>query len=133
MQFIKHLLFSYESLMERRGSLTLFLQENEISMGLYGTSLIGNGTINSIALLSIHAIGYFLNPRYHYRAQFGEDQTGEVKDGLYECFERMVSNETQQLEIHQQISSFTRATGTFGKNLGKIARDVDQPNKQFQF
>jgi hypothetical protein len=33
---------------------------------------------------------YFLNPRYHYRAQLGEDQTGEVKDGLYECLECMV-------------------------------------------
>ncbi len=79
----------------------------------------------------IHAAGYFLNPQYHYRAQFGEDQTGEVKDGLYECLERMVPNETQQLEIHKQINSFTRATGTFGKNLAKVARDVDQPGKQF--
>jgi hypothetical protein len=31
----------------------------------------------------IHAHVYFLNPRYHYRAQLEEDQTGEVKDGLY--------------------------------------------------
>jgi hypothetical protein len=44
----------------------------------------------------------------------------------------MVPDEAEQLEIHRQISSFTRATGTFGKNLAKIARDVDQPGKQFQ-
>ncbi|KAH9291633.1 hypothetical protein KI387_043179, partial [Taxus chinensis] len=75
----------------------------------------------------IHAAGYFLNPRYHYRAQLGEDQTREVKDGLYECLERMVPDERQQLEVHRQISFFSRATGTFGKNLAKIARDVDQP------
>ena len=79
----------------------------------------------------IHAAGYFLNPRYHYRAQLGEDLTGEVKDGLYECLERMISSESEQLEIHQQISAFTRATGTFGKNLAKIARDVDEPGNNF--
>ena len=28
----------------------------------------------------IHAAGYFLNPRYSYRAQLGEDVTGEVRD-----------------------------------------------------
>jgi hypothetical protein len=75
----------------------------------------------------IHAAGYFLNPRYHYRAQLGEDMTGEVRDGLYDCLERMVPSESEQLEIHRQITSFTRATGTFGKNLAKIARDVDEP------
>ncbi|KAH9310847.1 hypothetical protein KI387_025882 [Taxus chinensis] len=79
----------------------------------------------------IHAVGYFLNPKYHYRAQLGEDQTGEVKDGLYECLERMVPDEMQQLEVHRQISFFSRATCTFGKNLAKIARDVDQPGKKF--
>jgi hypothetical protein len=35
----------------------------------------------------IHAVGYFLNPRYCYRSQLGEDLTGEVKDGLYEGLE----------------------------------------------
>jgi hypothetical protein len=79
----------------------------------------------------IHATGYFMNPRYHYKAHLGDDLIGEVKDGLYECLER-VPDETKQLEIHHHISSFTRATGTFGVNMAKIARDVDQPRKQFQ-
>ena len=81
----------------------------------------------------IHAVGYFLNPQYHYRAQFGEDQTGEVRDGFYECLERMVPNEADQLEIKQQIGPFTNATGTFGKNVAKIARHADQPGKWKQF
>ena len=81
----------------------------------------------------IHAAGYFLNPRYHYKVRLGEDLTGEVKDGLYECLERMVPSESEQLEIHRQISSFTRATGTFGKNLAKIARDMDEPGNNFNF
>jgi len=29
--------------------------------------------------------------------------------------------------------SFTKAIGTFGKNLAKMAKNVDQPSKQFQF
>jgi uncharacterized protein YukE len=52
--------------------------------------------------------------------------TGEVRDGLYDCLERMVPFESEQLEIHRHITSFTRAIGTFGKNLAKIARDVDE-------
>jgi hypothetical protein len=79
----------------------------------------------------IHATGYLFNPRYHYRAQLGEDETGEVKDRLYECLEHMILDEAEELEIHRQISSFTRATGTFDKILAKIARDVGQPGKQF--
>jgi hypothetical protein len=73
-----------------------------------------------------------LNPRYDYKAPLGEDETWEVKDGLYECLEHVVPDDAEQLEIHHQINSFTRATSTFGKNLAKIARDVDQPDKQFQ-
>ena len=56
----------------------------------------------------------------------------EVKEGLYECLECMVPNESEQVEIHRYISSFNRATGTFGKTLAKKARDEDQPGKQFQ-
>ena len=61
----------------------------------------------------------------------GVDQTGDVKDGLYECLGRMVPNEMEQLEIHQQLIAYTRATGTFGKPVAKVARDIDQPGKQF--
>jgi hypothetical protein len=74
----------------------------------------------------IHATGYFLNSRYHYKAQLGEDMTSEVRDGLIDCLDRMVPFESDQLEIHRHITSFTRATGTFDKNLTKIARDVDE-------
>lgn len=45
-----------------------------------------------------HGVRYFLNTRYHYKAQLGEDQIGEGKDGLHECLECMVSNESEQLE-----------------------------------
>ena len=71
----------------------------------------------------IHAAGYFLNPRYHYKVQLGDDVTDEVNDGLCEFLERMVPDESEQMEIHRQISSFNRATSTFGKTLAKKARD----------
>ena len=51
---------------------------------------------------------------------------------MYECLERMVPDESEQVEIHKQISSYNQATGTFGKTLAKKARDEDQPGKQFQ-
>ena len=81
----------------------------------------------------IHAAGYFLNPRYHYKNRLGDQHDGEVRAGLIDCLERMVPNHVDQLEIHRQLTIFNMASGTFGKNLAKRARDVDQPGKQFQF
>jgi len=79
----------------------------------------------------IHAAGYFLNPRYHYKNRLGDQHDGEVRSGLIDCLERMVPSHVDQLEIHRQLTVFNMASGTFGKNLAKMARDVDQPGKQF--
>eukprot|EP00253_Pinus_taeda_P008369 PITA_08369 len=76
----------------------------------------------------IHAAGYFLNPKYHYKAQLGDLQDGEVRARLIDCLERMVPSHADQLEIHRKLTLFSMATGTFGKNLAKMARDVDQPD-----
>ena len=81
----------------------------------------------------IHAAGYFLNPRYHYKNRLGDQHDGEVRAGLIDCLERMVPNHVDQLDIHRRLTIFNQASGTFGKNLAKMARDVDQPGKQFQF
>eukprot|EP00253_Pinus_taeda_P021846 PITA_21846 len=74
----------------------------------------------------IHATGYFLNLKYHYKNQLGDLHDGEVRVGLIDCLERMVPTHADQLEIHRQLTVFTMAGGTFGKNLAKMARDVDQ-------
>jgi len=50
--------------------------------------------------LPIHAIEFFLNARYHYKALEAEALTGEVRDGFIECLERMVPKESDRLEIH---------------------------------
>eukprot|EP00253_Pinus_taeda_P001823 PITA_01823 len=38
----------------------------------------------------------------------------------------MIPLECDQLEIHQQVTTFSEATGTFRKNLTKIAREADE-------
>eukprot|EP00253_Pinus_taeda_P014087 PITA_14087 len=50
----------------------------------------------------IHVAGYFLNPRYHYKAKESGALRGEV-------------------------TTFCNASSTFGKNLAKIAREADEP------
>eukprot|EP00253_Pinus_taeda_P028843 PITA_28843 len=75
----------------------------------------------------IHAVGYFLNPRYHYKAKESGALRGEVRDGLIDCIDRMIPLESDQLEIHRQATTFSNAAGTFGKNLAKIAREADEP------
>jgi hypothetical protein len=59
---------------------------------------------NNQLLWPIHVDGYFLNPRYHYKAIVGQDELGEVKDGLYTCLEHKVPNQKVQLEIHKRIN-----------------------------
>ena len=55
---------------------------------------------------------------------------GEVRDGLIDCIDRMIPLEFDQLEVHKQVTTFSNAAGTFGKNLAKIAREVDEQGKQ---
>jgi len=46
----------------------------------------------------------------------------------------MIPFEVDQVEIHRQVTTFTNGSGTFGKNLAKIAKEADEPGKQrFQF
>eukprot|EP00253_Pinus_taeda_P031588 PITA_31588 len=75
----------------------------------------------------IHANGYFLNPRYHYKAKESGGLRREVRDGLIDCIDRMIPLESDQLKIHRQVTTFSNASGTFGKNLAKIAREADEP------
>eukprot|EP00253_Pinus_taeda_P032930 PITA_32930 len=75
----------------------------------------------------IHVVGYFLNPKYHYKNRLGDLHDGEVRVGLIDCLERMVPSHADQLEIHRQLTVFNMSGGTFGKILAKMARDVDQP------
>eukprot|EP00253_Pinus_taeda_P014564 PITA_14564 len=66
----------------------------------------------------IHAAGYFLNPRYHYKALEAGALGREVRDGLIHCIDCMVPMESDQLEIHQQITCFNKATATWWEAFG---------------
>ena len=78
----------------------------------------------------IHVARYYLNPWYHYKAKVTRALKGEVRDGLIDCIGSMIPLECDQLEIHRQVTTFSKATITFGKNLAKIAREADEPGKQ---
>eukprot|EP00253_Pinus_taeda_P030731 PITA_30731 len=71
------------------------------------------------------AMGYI----YEAMDQAKEQIRAAYKDraGLIDCLECMVPTHADQLEIHRQLTVFTMVGGTFGKNLAKMARDVDQP------
>eukprot|EP00253_Pinus_taeda_P028377 PITA_28377 len=100
----------------------------KVKVGKYGPIWeINDNRWNNQLHFPIHAARYFLNPKYHYKARLGEEHTGEVKDGLYDCLERMVPKHSDQLEIHKQLSLFSKVAGIFAENLAKMARDVDQP------
>eukprot|EP00253_Pinus_taeda_P027420 PITA_27420 len=46
----------------------------------------------------IHAAGYFLSPRYHYKAKAARVLKGEVRDGFIHCIDRMIPLESQWWE-----------------------------------
>eukprot|EP00253_Pinus_taeda_P017800 PITA_17800 len=105
----------------------------EEKLAKYGRiwEIIDNGWNNQLHRL-IHATGYFWNSKYHYKDQLGDLHDGEVRAGLIDCLERMVPTHVDQLEIHRQLTVFTMAGGTYGKNLAKMARDVDQPARWWE-
>ena len=98
-------------------------------MGLSRISLIGDGALNSIALYM--QVGISLTQGIIIELGLEKIRPVRSKMDCMSALGRMVPNETEQLEIHQQLTAYTRATGTFGKPVAKVARDRDQPGKQF--
>eukprot|EP00253_Pinus_taeda_P002042 PITA_02042 len=79
----------------------------------------------------IHVAGYFLNPRYHYKVE-SRALRGEVRDGLVDYIDHMIPLESNQLEIHKQVMTFSNASGTIGKNLAKTAREANEPTQWWE-
>eukprot|EP00253_Pinus_taeda_P001833 PITA_01833 len=65
----------------------------------------------------IHATGYFLNPQYHYKVESGALR-GEVRDGPIDCIDRMIPLESNQLEIHRQVTTFSNASAQWWEAFG---------------
>eukprot|EP00253_Pinus_taeda_P007824 PITA_07824 len=45
---------------------------------------------------------------------------------MIDCIDRMIPLQCDQLEIHQRVTTFSKATSTFGNNLAKIAREANE-------
>ncbi|XP_068483432.1 uncharacterized protein [Phaseolus vulgaris] len=63
----------------------------------------------------LYATAYYFNLRYHYEKKFNPHS--EVMVGLYETFQRMVSDARTRVAIDQQLEKFKGAKGLFGMNM----------------
>ncbi|XP_058208236.1 uncharacterized protein LOC131321250 [Rhododendron vialii] len=73
----------------------------------------------------LHAVAYFLNPRFHYDASFEADE--EVRLGLYTVIERMYPGIQARLKLDAQMDKFHNAVGMFGIDMAVITRENKQP------
>ncbi|KAF8369944.1 hypothetical protein HHK36_032026 [Tetracentron sinense] len=73
----------------------------------------------------LHAAGYYLNPRFQYDPKFKADI--EVKQGLYDCIERMISSSRDRIIIDDQMDLFKGVKGLFARETAKLTRKTKQP------
>lgn len=73
----------------------------------------------------LHASGYFLNPVYQYSPDF--EAESRVKNGLYDCMERMIEDRDVRSTIHAQLESFKKAKGLFGRDAAKLTLGKKSP------
>ncbi|KAJ9129082.1 hypothetical protein P3X46_034149, partial [Hevea brasiliensis] len=72
-----------------------------------------------------HSIAYYLNPHYHYNPNFLVN--ADIKIGLYNCMERMISNSNERCKIDMQLEYFKDVKGLFGIEATKLATDKKAP------
>lgn len=73
----------------------------------------------------LHAAAYYLNPQFHYSPDFKADI--EVYHGLYECLQRMVTDEDQSSKIDVQLEDFKHGLKFFGSKIAKNAIKTKHP------
>ncbi|KAK2433551.1 hypothetical protein QL285_018808 [Trifolium repens] len=75
----------------------------------------------------LHAAAYYLNPQYHFGKDFKGDNI-DVKNGLYSCVSRLVSDDVQRDKINMQLADFHFCQGPlFGSEYAKKARTTMHP------
>eukprot|EP00253_Pinus_taeda_P004389 PITA_04389 len=74
----------------------------------------------------LHAVDYYLNPRYHYTTNFEVD--GEVLGGLYKCIERMAPDSKAQDQIHNKALNFSESHGIFRISMAIRNKAKKSPN-----
>lgn len=73
----------------------------------------------------LHVAAYFLNPALHYSPNFKAGY--EVKEGLYNCFSRMVTVPEIRAQIERELVDFHNARGCFGLDIAQINKTKMAP------
>src|ERR1044072_6312555 len=74
----------------------------------------------------LHAAAYYLNPHFHYDDTFKYHDM-EVKQGMFNCVERMTSDPMERHKIHNQFPQFHNAQSLFGLENAKSSRKTMSP------
>ncbi|KAG8391077.1 hypothetical protein BUALT_Bualt01G0150300 [Buddleja alternifolia] len=69
----------------------------------------------------LHAAGYYLNPQLRFDKKFSAHE--EVKDGLYQCMERMLSYK-DRLKADVQLDFYGNVKGEFGSQIAIDSRKL---------
>ncbi|KAL6569780.1 hypothetical protein OROMI_014294 [Orobanche minor] len=77
----------------------------------------------------LHAAGYYLNPQLRYEVGFSN--CSEVKEGLYACMDRMLSND-DRLAADIQLDNYDNAQGDFGCPMAIRSRKLRSPSKWWE-
>ena len=73
----------------------------------------------------LHAFAFYLNPHYRYTTNYR--QYHNIKYGLYDCLNQMVSNKAERTKVDLQLDIFAETKGLFGIEAAVIARDKKTP------
>ncbi|KAL6320614.1 hypothetical protein AAG906_008614 [Vitis piasezkii] len=73
----------------------------------------------------LHAAAAFLNPSIQYNPEI--KFIGAIKEDFFKVLEKLLPTSDMRRDITNQILLFTRATGMFGCNLAREARDTVPP------
>nr|KYP52522.1 Glutathione S-transferase 1 [Cajanus cajan] len=74
----------------------------------------------------LHAAAYYLNLHFYYDPNFRDDDV-EVKQGLYNCMTRLVSDLNERSKIGMQLADFHYARRLFGLDTTVASRKVMLP------
>ncbi|XP_028065080.1 uncharacterized protein LOC114268155 [Camellia sinensis] len=72
----------------------------------------------------IYVAGYYLNPQLRYRDSFSNVE--EVKQGLYQCMDRMLCYD-ERLKADIQLDYYDQARGEFGSRVAIDSRAIRSP------
>ncbi|KAG5003386.1 hypothetical protein JHK82_027399 [Glycine max] len=76
----------------------------------------------------LHAVGYYLNPKFFYTNP-NIDNDNEMVDDLYICIDRLSEDDDFVVEVHKQLLVYKRAGERFGMTVTMKARTEISPKK----